>query len=109
MYYFRPRQPIDLISVVEHHRVSEYVSYFVTHMHELHKIISDKIKQSNLDYKLQANARRIFKTFDVGDLVMVRIRPERFPPGTVNAPIPRVRRRYFDVYMQVKNTLMYIR
>ena len=26
-----------------------------------------------------------------------------------NAPIPRVRRRYCDVYTQVENTLMYIR
>ena len=43
----------------------------------------DKIKQSNFDYKLRADVRRKFITFDIGDLVMVRIRPERFPPGTV--------------------------
>ena len=52
-------------------------------MHELHKVISDKIKQCNFDYKLEADARRKFKTFYVGHLVMVRIRSERFPPGTV--------------------------
>ena len=52
-------------------------------MHELHKVISDKIKQSNFDYKLRADVRRKFKTFDINDLAMVRIRPERFPLGTV--------------------------
>ena len=29
--------------------------------------------------------------------------------GKCNAPIPRVRRRYCDVYTQVRNTLAYIR
>ena len=83
VYGFRPKQPIDLIPMVDHYRVSESASSFATHMHELHKVISDKIKQSNFNYKLRADVRRKFKTFDIGDLVMVRIRPERFPPGTV--------------------------
>jgi len=80
---FRPRQSIDLIPMVDHYRVSESASFFATHKHELYKVINDKIRQKNFDYKLRANVRRKFKTFDIGDLVMVRIRPERFPPGTV--------------------------
>jgi len=69
--------------MVDQYRVSEPASSFATHMHELHKVISDKIKQSNFDYKLRADVRRKYKTFNIGDLVMVRIRPEWFPPGTV--------------------------
>ena len=83
VYVFRPRQPIDLIPMVDHRRVSESASSFATYMHELHKIISDKIKQSNFDYKLRADVRRKFNTFDIGDLVMVWIRPKRFPLRTV--------------------------
>jgi len=83
VYDFRPRQPIDLVPMVDHYRVSESVSSFITHMHELHKIINDKIKQNNFNYKLKADVRRKLKTFDIGDLVMVRIRSEWFPPGTV--------------------------
>ena len=52
VYGFRPRQPIDLIPMVDQYRVSESASSFATHMQELHKVISDKIKQSNLGYKL---------------------------------------------------------
>jgi len=65
IYGFRPRQPIDLIPMVDHYRVSEFASFFVMHMHELHKVINDKIKQSNFDCKLGADVRRKFKTFDM--------------------------------------------
>ena len=83
VYGFRPRQPIDLIPMVDQYRVSESASSFATHMHELHKVISDKIKQSNFDYKLRADVWRKFKTFDIGDHMMVRIHPERLSLGTV--------------------------
>jgi len=83
VYGFRPKQPIDFILMVDHYRVSEFASSFATHTHELHKVISDKIKQSNLDYKLKADVRKKFKTFNVSNLVMIWIHPERFLPGNV--------------------------
>jgi len=43
----------------------------------------DKIVQSNANYKLRVDVRKRLKTFNVDDYVMVRIRSERFPPGTV--------------------------
>ena len=39
--------------------------------------------KNNADYKTFANLHRRLRTFNVGDYVMVRMRPERFPPGTV--------------------------
>ena len=48
-------------------------------MHELHKEINDRIAQNNTNYKLQGGVRKRLKTFNVGDFVMVRICPERFP------------------------------
>ena len=52
-------------------------------MHKLHKEISDEIEESNVNYKLQAVIKKKFKTFNVGDYVMVRIHLKRFLPGTV--------------------------
>ena len=43
----------------------------------------DKIVQSNANYMLRTNVKKRLKTFNVGDYVMVRIRPERFPLGTI--------------------------
>ena len=74
---------MDLLPMVDHYRVSESASSFVTHMHELHEVIKDKIKQKQLWLRLGADTRRKFKTFDVDDFVMVWIRPKRFPLGIV--------------------------
>ena len=52
-------------------------------MHELCKEISDRISQDNADYKLRAEIRKKFKTFIVGNFVMVRIHLKRFPPRTI--------------------------
>ena len=43
-YSFRPRLPIDLIPMADHYRISMSTSSFVTHMHDSHKKISDKIE-----------------------------------------------------------------
>lgn len=51
-------------------------------MHKLHKEICDKIEHNNVNYKLRADLRMKFKTFNVGDFVMIRICSERFPLGT---------------------------
>ncbi|XP_072962671.1 uncharacterized protein [Typha angustifolia] len=64
-------------------RLSESASTFASHIHDLHKEISNRIAQNNTNYKIRVNLRRRFKEFNVGDFVMVLIRPERFPPGTV--------------------------
>ena len=68
--------------MAEYYRVSESCILFC-HTYELHKKISDRIEQSNLKYKLRVNVREKFKAFNVGNYVMVRIRPKRFPPRTV--------------------------
>ena len=82
VFGYRPRQPIDLIPVADHYRASESALSFASHIHELHKEINNKINESNADYKLRADVKKRFKVFNVDDYVMVRIHPERFPPGT---------------------------
>ncbi|PKU78632.1 hypothetical protein MA16_Dca014897 [Dendrobium catenatum] len=44
--------------------------------------IRQKIVNANLRYKEAADLHRWEQLFQVGDLVMVRLRRERFPPGT---------------------------
>ena len=80
----KPRQPVDLIPMAHHHsRVSYSASAFASHIRALHEKIREKIMKNNVDYKASADLHRRLKTFSVGDYVMVCMRPERFPPGTV--------------------------
>ncbi|WP_374695325.1 hypothetical protein ACEW7V_02415, partial [Areca yellow leaf disease phytoplasma] len=74
---------IDLIPLPIHARVSESAESFAQHIRDLHKDINQKINLSNETYKNLVNSRRRIKEFDVGDSVMIRLRPERFPPGSV--------------------------
>ena len=73
----------DLIPLPNHTRVSELAESFTQHIKHLHQDISKKINLSNELYKRLANSRKRDKEFVEGDLVMVRLRPERFPPGAV--------------------------
>ena len=57
--------------------VSEHVENFAKHIHDLHVEIRRKISLSNEEYKLAADVHRRSKEFDVGEYVMVRIRPEK--------------------------------
>jgi len=68
-----------------HHnsRVSDSASAFASHIYAPHEEIREKIMKANADYKAFADLHCRLRTFNVGDYVMVRMRPERFPPGTV--------------------------
>jgi len=39
--------------------------------------------KNNVDYKASTNLHHRLRTFNVGDYVMVRLRPEQFPPLTI--------------------------
>ena len=66
-----------------HFRVSDSVSAFASHIRALHEEIREKIIKNNADYKASADLHCQLRTFNIGDYVMVRMRPERFPPGNV--------------------------
>jgi len=60
VYRFKkPRQSINLIHMSQYVRTSE--STFASHLHGLHKKISNKINQSNAAYKVRADLHRKFK------------------------------------------------
>ena len=52
---------------------------FAKHIHDLHGEIRRKISLSNEEYKLAADEHGRSKDFNVGEYVMVRIRPKRIP------------------------------
>jgi hypothetical protein len=80
---YKARKPLDLLPMSPHVRMSESTEAFARHVHDLHKDISNRIHSSNTRYKVQADSRRRHLEFAVGDYVMIRIRPEQFPSGTV--------------------------
>ena len=62
VYGFKPRQPINLIFMSQTARTSESASAFASHLHEIHKEISNKINQSNVAYKVRVDLHRKVKT-----------------------------------------------
>ena len=60
-------------------RVFEPVENFAKHIHDLHAKIRRNIFLSNEEYKLTADVHHKYKEFNVGEYVMVRIRPKRIP------------------------------
>ena len=76
---YSPRTPNDLVPLPPHMRVSKPAENFAKHIHDLHAEIRRKISLSNEEYKLVADVHHRSKEFNVGDYVMVHIRPERIP------------------------------
>ena len=70
-----------MVPLPSHARVSESAGSFTQHVRDLHHNISQRIEQSNKIYQDLANSRRRTKEFTEGDHVMIRLKPERFPPG----------------------------
>ena len=93
VYGHKPRTPIDLIPMSPLHRASESVELFAHRMSELHKTISKQITISNSKYKSIADTHRRYKCFEVGDFVMIRLRPERFSTGTFRKLLKGVAQR----------------
>jgi len=83
VHRYKPRRPINLIPFPSHAHVSESAESYAQHLKELHKEISKEIQMSNEVYKHMADSRKRIKEFNEGDFVMIKHRPERFPPGTM--------------------------
>ena len=63
--------------------MSESASAFASHIHVLHKEITKKIQKNKVQYKSYADLHRRHLEFKEGGCVMIRDRPEQFPPGAV--------------------------
>ena len=75
------RKPLlPLLSTPSHYKAFESARTFASHQHahKLHKEISDGNKWSNVKPTLRTDSRKLFKTFNVGDYVMVQIYLKQF-------------------------------
>ena len=78
---YKHRMPVDLIPMPSIHRPSESAHAFIHHIHALHNEIRRRINMQNEYYKSSIDSHSRYIEFQVGDEVMVRVRPERFPQG----------------------------
>jgi hypothetical protein len=88
------------------HRSSASANEFARNIHDLHAEINQRINNSNATYKKAADVHRRLKEFSIGDFVMVRIKPERFPQGVAKklqarsmGPFQIVKRLGSNAYM----------
>ncbi|PKU74373.1 hypothetical protein MA16_Dca003576 [Dendrobium catenatum] len=56
-------------------------THFATQYSDMLEEVRKQLHKSNQSYKTSKDLHRREKIFNVGDLVMVRLRRERFPPG----------------------------
>jgi hypothetical protein len=57
---------------------------FAEGMKELHNRIKERLQNSSQEYKRRADQHRRELQFEVGDLILVHLRKERFPRGMYN-------------------------
>jgi hypothetical protein len=82
VYGLHPKVPTDTISLPLPQKTSEGGLDFTTFMSSLHSSVRCKMAEQVAKYAEYANHHRREVQFAEGDLVLIRLRPERFPPGT---------------------------
>ena len=89
VYGFVPRAPIDLLplpSSVQHNLDATQRAEMILN---LHKTTKDNIEHMNAKYKLVGDKGRKHVVFDVGDLVWLHLRKDRFPDLRKSKLMPR--------------------
>ncbi|PKU62073.1 hypothetical protein MA16_Dca028469 [Dendrobium catenatum] len=80
VYTKNPNHTVDLAVLPKCH--SKSATDFTAQFSSMLEEVRAKLLESNAKYKEQADKSRRERSFKPGDLVMIRVRRERFPPGT---------------------------
>ena len=84
VYYVPPKHALDLVPLPELPRVSQVAENMAERIQAMQEEVRQKLEATNAKYKEAADKKRHEKIFNVGDLVLVYLRKERFPVGTYN-------------------------
>ncbi|KAJ0076309.1 hypothetical protein Patl1_34864 [Pistacia atlantica] len=82
VYGFRPSTPLDVNSLPLPPRPSEAALDFSSYMRDVHDECKRRLTFHANSYAASANAQCKDRQFNEGDMVLVRLRPECFPPGS---------------------------
>ena len=86
-------QPIGPMKLAPHLTIQQFsgdVEVRAKEIKKLHEEVRLKIEKKNAKYVEQANKRRKYVEFEVGELVWVHLRKNRLPPGKFGKLKPRV-------------------
>ena len=82
VYGIRPNTPLDVNCLPLPPRPSEAALDFSSYMSHLHEECKRRLAINANSYATAANSHRKDRQFKEGDMVLVRLKPERFPPGS---------------------------
>ena len=99
VYCMPPKHALDLLPLPELPGVSQAVENMAERMQEE---VGQKLEATNAKYKEAADKKRREKIFNVGNLVLVYLRKERFPIGTYNK-LKDKKYRPFQITKKIKN------
>jgi hypothetical protein len=79
VYGFVPRAPTDLLPLLSLVQNNFDSTQYVELILKLHATTKDNIEHMNVKYKVAGNRGRKHVVFEVGDLVWLHLRKDRFP------------------------------
>ena len=84
VYCVPPKHALDLVPLPELPGVSQAAENMAERIQAMQEEVRHKLEVTNAKYKEAADKKRREKIFNVGDIVLVYLRKERFPVGTYN-------------------------
>ncbi|XP_074283863.1 uncharacterized protein LOC141608406 [Silene latifolia] len=94
VYGINPYLPLDLIPSPKKELVHKDAEATLKAMMKLHEQVRDRIEAVNAAYKRKSSKNKKPRVFEVGDLVWVHLRKERFPSKRKNKLMPRAEGHY---------------
>ena len=79
-----PKHALDLVPLPKLPGVGQAAENMAERIQAMQEEVRQKLEATNTKYKEAADKKRREKIFNVGDLVLVYLRKERFPVGTYN-------------------------
>ena len=89
VYGVNPKLPIDLVPLPKGELIHKDAESKLKSMLKLHAQVRTRIEKVNDMYKARANKHRKQQGYNVGDLVWLHLRKERFPGKRKNKLMPR--------------------